>query len=90
MRMVLAGMVSVAAALAVVLGLGFWIHERTTAIPDSLFGILAAVAIAVVAAVILCLLLGFSPWRYGEPSGHGVMCPIFNRSNAPCGSPACR
>ena len=64
MRMVLAGMVSVAAAFAVVLSLGFWIHGRTNAIPDSLFGFLAAVAIALISGWLMCLLLGYSPWRY--------------------------
>ena len=55
MRMVLAGMVSVGTAFAVVLSLGFWIHGRTNAIPDSLFGFLAAVAIAVISGWIMCL-----------------------------------
>ena len=64
MRMVLAGMVSVGTAFAVVLSLGFWIHGRTNAILDSLFGFLAAVAIAVISGWIMCLLLGYSPWRY--------------------------
>ena len=67
MRIVLAGMVAVAAAFAVVLGLGFWIHERTSAIPDTLFGWLAALAIPLIAGWIMCLLLGFSPWRYRLP-----------------------
>jgi hypothetical protein len=63
MRTLLAGMVAVATAFAVVLGLGFWIHERTQAIPDSLFGLIAALAIAAIAGVIFCLMQGISPWK---------------------------
>jgi hypothetical protein len=63
MRILLAGMVAVATAFAVVLGLGFWIHQRTDAIPDALFGLIAAVAIAAVAGTIMCLMLRSSPWE---------------------------
>lgn len=64
MRTELAGMVAVATAFAVVLGFGFWIHQRTHAIPDDLFGLIAALAIAAISGVIICLMLGISPGKH--------------------------
>jgi hypothetical protein len=63
MRTLLARMAAVATAFAFVLGLGFWIHRRTSAIPDALFGLIAALAIAAIAGLIMCFMLRISPWK---------------------------
>jgi hypothetical protein len=60
MRNLLAVMIGVATAFFVVIGLGFVIHERTDAIPDGLFGLLAAVAIVVIAGSIFTSMTGVS------------------------------
>jgi hypothetical protein len=82
MRTVLAGMAAVATAFAVVLGLGFWIHQRTGGIPDALFGSIAALAIAAIAGLITCLILGISPWKYVAYKIRRIGARAGNRSHA--------
>ena len=63
MRVPVAGMIAVAAAFVVVLPAAFWIHERTPGISDDLFGTMVAISIAAISGLLVCLMLGMSPWK---------------------------
>jgi hypothetical protein len=55
-------MAAVAIAFAGVIWFGFWIHRKTDAIPDNVFGAVAYVAIFAIAFFLTCLALRISPW----------------------------
>jgi hypothetical protein len=88
MRLVLAGMVAVATAFAVVLGLGSWIRPKASDISDDLFGTIAAVAIAVLSALVMYLILKASPGgeSVGRAAGIGRLFPKRRSSIAPSAS----
>jgi hypothetical protein len=61
-RSILVVMAAVAIAFAVVIWFGFWIHTKTNAIPDNVFGAVAYVGIFAIAFFLTCLALKISPW----------------------------
>ncbi len=69
MRPVLAAMCAVAFAFAIVLWFGFRVHDRVGAVPDLLFGSIAALAIAGIAGAVYCWIQRIVPWR---PRGRSV------------------
>src|SRR5580704_16582456 len=62
MRSILILMAAVAVAFVVVIWFRFWIHTKTNAIPDNVFGAVAYVAIFGIALFLGCWMLGISPW----------------------------
>lgn len=64
MRSLLAAMAAVAIAFTAVIAGGFWIHEKTTAIPDNLFGILGAFSLVIIAGTVYCLVMRIVPWKH--------------------------
>jgi hypothetical protein len=62
LKNILAAMGAVAVAFAVVLGFGFWVHERDVVISDSTFGLLAGLAIAGAALGIYGWVTGIRFW----------------------------
>ncbi len=64
MRSLLAAMFSVATGFTAVIAGGFWIHEKTRAVPDQLFGFLAAVSLAIITGTVYCVLMRIVPWRH--------------------------
>ena len=55
MRFVLSAMASVGTAFGAVLWFGFWFHWKRTSIPDSLLGLLMALAIVAISVGLLCI-----------------------------------
>jgi hypothetical protein len=49
MRALLLAMLGVGIAFALIIWLGFWIHQNTSAVPDTVFGVAAALAIVGIA-----------------------------------------
>jgi len=71
-RSLLVLMAAVAIGFGVVIWFGFWIHEKTNAIPDNIFGAAAYVAIFGIAFFLTCLALKISPfsgWTVREMFG---------------------
>jgi len=62
LKNILAAMAAVAVAFGVVLGFGFWVHDRGLAMNDSTFGLLAALAIAGLALGIFSWVTGIRFW----------------------------
>jgi hypothetical protein len=56
-------MIAVAAAFTVVLPLGFWLRPRVPSISDNTFGLIAGIAIPVLAIALFCAILRISPWK---------------------------
>ena len=65
----LAVMASVIVAFVVVLGFGFWFHQKPTGVSDEVFGVAAGLSLAAISFVFVRLLTGLSPWdwRGGVP-----------------------
>jgi hypothetical protein len=69
MARTLAVMAAVMVAFAVVLGFGFWFHQKPAGVSDEVFGVAAGLALVAISFVLVRLLTVLSPWdwRGGGP-----------------------
>ena len=64
MRLVPAAIIGVGSSFVLVLSAGFWIHERYPAVPDNVFGAIAAASIVVISFGIVYFLCDIPEWRH--------------------------
>src|SRR5258708_32554010 len=62
-RTVVAGLIAVAVAFTVVLGLGFRLRPSFPSVSDDTFGLIAGLSIGAVSWLLVCVFLRISPWK---------------------------